>query len=228
MAITFPIRSDAMAILTTADVPDRDPRYGRLGGISGAYRADMVTRDGAILPVIVKHDGVCDQRVEALAFAVADLTPGLANVPPTVYRFDASASVQAFVPGVIPASRDRMAEYLASDIRGLAAFDLIVNNGDRHPGNALILPTGHNHHDRIVAIDHGFAFDSRPDRRFAVGAVAGQRIPHYLHNHADRIVAGTDRLRAVAVGLGIPASVADGTISRARRFATMRTFPDSL
>lgn len=219
-----------LATLTNGAMPRTDLMSDVGDGISHATRTTLRNPfdGGDAVECIVKHEPWrYAAAAEALAYTVSTLSPGLVDVPETVCRLDAmghTVSVQAW-------RRDGRTDagtldtVLRSDIVGLAAFDWIIANGDRHGHNVLYVPTGHYHHDRLIAIDHGAAFAGRAtDPRYAVGRMSGLRVPHYIHEHAERIVAGAAILRDAAEALG-HADWADATIRRAQEWTRMATYP---
>lgn len=214
-------------ILRTAEMPDRSDMVRMAQGITGARRTILRTDSGSV-ECIVKRS-VCGMLAEseALAYTVSTLSPGLVDCPVTILRQDAegyTVSVQAFVSGTVPFRS--FASTLRSDIVGMAAYDHIIANGDRHSGNALVLATGHHHHDRLVAIDHGAAFTNHAvDFRLCTGKMQGLRVPAYIHDHAERIANGSDTLRAACGSFGLPESVARATVDAASIMARAESFP---
>ena len=219
--------NELMAV-TTGTLPEWSSMARVRSGITGARWTDLVDQFGDAHKVIVKVSAM-DMTVEAevLAYAVSTLSPGLVDIPATALRQTAdgrTVSVQYWRDGGM--AHTDLSTSLRSDIVGMAAYDYIVHNADRHPGNAVQVPTGHHHHDRLVAIDHGAAFMTQypVDTRFAVGHVSGARVPHYIHDHMARIVAGADSLIRTGNTLGMGGPAAD-VIDRADLWQHAQTFP---
>jgi hypothetical protein len=221
---------DTLATLTTAAIPEWSTMTPVRKGITGGRTATLATPDGTPQRVMVKRTAHgMSIEAERLAYIVSTLTPGLVDIPATVLRTTPDGygvMVQAWRDGGHNVWTLR--ECLRSDVVGLAAYDWIVGNADRHPGNGLQVPTGHYHHDRIVAIDHGAAFAGHgtPDPRLAVGVMSGLRVPHYIHDHAARIVGGAATLMAEASRLGMVAE-AMTTLETADAWTRMATYPDA-
>jgi hypothetical protein len=231
---TFGSDTAILDTLRHSDISDPSTWTRINSGVTRPHRA-MVGN----VPVILKHSlRGWDARYEAAAWEVSRLSPGLVNLPETVLRrcpcHGDTVSVARWVDGMQDGDTlyGDMSSLLASDLRGLAFFDWLISNADRHGANFGWLPEGgagapdHGHHRRVIAIDHGGAF-----RNYGLlmdspsGLIAGQRIPHYLHDHAARVAAGTDTLRAFFASVGLPASEADRVGTIAARMTTARTFP---
>jgi hypothetical protein len=224
-----------LATLATATIPptwDMEP----IPGASDGHRAILANpADPAdTVTVAVKRAAWHGSpEAEVFAFAVSSATPGLVDVPATVLREDAeghTVSVQEWRTGGHPLTD--LATVLQSDKVGMAAFDWIIANRDRRQPNALVIPSGHYHHDRLVAIDNGAAFgtlrgagelsSSRSDNPKV--AMATLRVPHYIHDHASRIVAAASILTRTADILGYPEWAVD-TLDRAEEWCRMDRFP---
>lgn len=227
--------------LATATIPAYVTMTPVNQGISDAQRTTLPAPDGTPIPVLVKREAWANGAVaEVLAYAVATATPGLVDCPPVVARRDAEGeivSVHLWYANASRPDRHGLRDCLRSDVVGLVAFDHIIGNRDRAPWghNYLTIPTGHHHHDRIVAIDNsmgfGDAFGASPDM---ATVLSGQRIPHYLHDHMGRIIGAHGTLSRTydaldSAGLVNPfgrvPSVA-GIVANASRFANLDTFPD--
>ena len=102
------------------------------------------------------HSGLYQREVAAYRLSEA---MGLHVVPPTVLRTDAPlgiGSVQWFVEADFQQHYFTMHEQLPethTQLRSIAAFDLIANNTDRKSGQCLLTPDG-----RVWAIDNGLCF----------------------------------------------------------------------
>lgn len=114
-------------------------------------------------------DGTLCQR-EVAAFLVARAI-GWPNVPPTVLRDgpEGVGSAQLFVPFDPDQHYFTLAETRLDDFRRVAAFDAVVNNGDRKAGHCLLAEDG-----RIVVVDHGVCFHQAPKLRSVIWEFAGE------------------------------------------------------
>jgi uncharacterized repeat protein (TIGR03843 family) len=96
-------------------------------------------------------------------------------VPETVVREDApfgTGSLQRVVPedGVSHYFTLREEERWHSDLRRIAAFDVVANNADRKSGHVLLAG------DRLWAIDHGLTFHAEPKLRTVVWDFVGDEL----------------------------------------------------
>ena len=118
--------------------------------------------------------GLYRREVAAYELSVA---LGLNVVPETVLRVDGphgEGSVQRFVDA------DFSEHYFTllkeqrhhAQLRRVAAFDLLLNNGDRKGGHLLI-----DCDDRIWAIDHGLCFHCEGKLRTVMWDFAGEELP---------------------------------------------------
>jgi len=91
---------------------------------------------------------------EAAAFLVSRAA-GFGFVPPTVLRDGplGYGSVQCFVDHDFQCSAFDLFPDHAEDLRGIALFDLVVNNADRKAGHVFPDAAG-----RVWAVDHGICF----------------------------------------------------------------------
>jgi uncharacterized repeat protein (TIGR03843 family) len=120
-------------------------------------------------------DGTLYRR-ERAAYAISTLL-GWPNIPPTVIR-DGPFGIgmaQLFVP--IQAEQDFFSfrERRASELKEIALFDLVVNNGDRKAGHCLL-----GLDDRVWAIDHGLTFNRATRLRTVLWDYCGEPIPERL------------------------------------------------
>lgn len=84
---------------------------------------------------------------------------------------------------VVVAHRDR------DDLRTLAFFDAIINNGDRKAGHLLRDPAG-----ALWAVDHGVAFHAEPKLRTVLWGFAGQPIDEQLSLRLHEVASSVDAL----------------------------------
>jgi uncharacterized repeat protein (TIGR03843 family) len=113
---------------------------------------------------------------EVAAYAVSEAL-GWGLVPMTVLRDGphGTGAVQIFV------EHDPSKHYLslgpgsefADAFRRIAAFDVVINNGDRKSGHVLVAPDGSGVH----VVDHGVSFHAEPKLRTVIWDYAGEPIP---------------------------------------------------
>jgi hypothetical protein len=114
-------------------------------------------------------DGTLCQR-EVAAYLVSKAI-GWPNVPPTILRDgpEGIGSVQLFVPFDADQHYFTLAETRLDEFRAVAAFDAVVNNGDRKAGHCLLSGEG-----KIFVVDHGVCFHQAPKLRSVIWEFAGQ------------------------------------------------------
>jgi hypothetical protein len=127
-------------------------------------------------------DGTLCQR-EVAAYLVSKAI-GWPNVPPTILRDgpEGIGSVQLFVPFDADQHYFTLAETRLDEFRAVAAFDAVVNNGDRKAGHCLLSGQG-----EIFVVDHGVCFHQAPKLRSVIWEFAGQPLD-------DAVVEGMRRL----------------------------------
>jgi uncharacterized repeat protein (TIGR03843 family) len=111
---------------------------------------------------------------EMAAFVVSRAL-GWDQVPPTVIRDGplGVGMVQLFI------DHDPIEHYLTLGpaypevFRRVAAFDVVINNGDRKSGHCLLQRGA----ERIWIVDHGLTFHAEPKLRTVIWDYAGERIP---------------------------------------------------
>ncbi len=102
---------------------------------------------------------------------------GLEIVPETVLRADGphgEGSVQRFVDADFAEHYFTLLNYTRhhAQLRRIAAFDLLANNGDRKGGHLLI-----DSEERIWGIDHGLCFHVERKLRTVMWDFAGEQLP---------------------------------------------------
>jgi uncharacterized repeat protein (TIGR03843 family) len=114
-------------------------------------------------------DGTLCQR-EVAAYLVSRAI-GWPNVPPTILRDgpEGIGSVQLFVPFEPDQHYFTLSETRLDEFRTVAAFDAIVNNGDRKAGHCLLSGEG-----EVFVVDHGVCFHQAPKLRSVIWEFAGQ------------------------------------------------------
>jgi uncharacterized repeat protein (TIGR03843 family) len=150
-----------------------------------------------------------------VAASVLDTALGMGHVPRTVWREDAphgAGSLQQWIEDatiedvaiqtelsdgwlhvldaelqdgtdVVVAHRDR------PDLRTVALFDALMNNGDRKAGHLLRDPAG-----ALWAVDHGVAFHPDPKLRTVLWGFAGQAIDEPLTQRLQGVASALDAL----------------------------------
>jgi uncharacterized repeat protein (TIGR03843 family) len=129
-------------------------------------------------------------RREVAAYVVAAAL-GWPRVPPTVLREGPHGvgSVQRFLPFDPTRHYFTMLEERPDDFRGVALFDVVVNNADRKSGHCLLSEDG-----ELFVVDHGVCFSAEPKLRTVIWDFVGEPIPPSMR-------AGLEALRpALATG----------------------------
>jgi hypothetical protein len=111
-------------------------------------------------------------------------------VPPTVIRDGPHGvgSVQLFIEHDQRQTYFSMRELRAGDLRRMAVFDCVVNNGDRKGGHCLLGRDG-----RIWGIDHGLTFHTEQKLRTVIWDYAGEEMPQDLLGDLHRLGAEMGR-----------------------------------
>jgi len=123
-------------------------------------------------------------RREAAAYLVSEML-GWQIVPPTVVREGPHGigTVQLFIEHDPHANFFTFRDELIEPLQRIAAFDVLVNNGDRKGGHCLLGIDG-----RVWGIDHGLTFHVHDKLRTVIWDYAGEPLP-------DAIVADLERFR---------------------------------
>lgn len=137
------------------------PRVPFQGIFKPASGEVHVSEIGSDVPTF--HSGGYHGR-ESAASHVAEIMGVHDLVPATTVRTHNGqrGSIQRFVPGALTgvkaAAHGKISPFGDSheDLRRAAAFDYLVGNTDRHPGNWLVKGTGGG--NKLVLIDHGHSF----------------------------------------------------------------------
>lgn len=163
------------------------------------YLAEVCGGDGSATLAIYKPldgetplddfpDGTLGKR-EVAAYLVSEAL-GWSIVPFTIYREDGpmgAGSLQLFIQADLREHYFSLMPARANDFRGIAAFDIIVNNADRKSGHCLIDGDGH-----IWGVDNGLTFHTVPKLRTVIWEFAGERVPSPLRKDAERLAADID------------------------------------
>jgi uncharacterized repeat protein (TIGR03843 family) len=146
------------------------------------FLCEVVDGDRRALAVYKPRDGetplwdfppgtLCNREVAAYLLA-REL--GWPNVPPTVLRDGphGEGSVQLFVESDPDEHYFTLREAHADVFRAVAAFDVVVGNGDRKAGHLLLAPDG-----RVWVVDHGLCFSAEPWLRTVIWDFSGEPVP---------------------------------------------------
>ena len=201
----------------------RASNYTFLGEVSGAGGPVPVVykpREGEI-PLCDFPEGTLCQR-EVAAYLVSERL-GWPNIPPTILRDGphGEGSVQLFVDHDPSEHYFTLRERRAEDLRAVAAFDVVVGNGDRKAGHCLDGRDG-----KLWVVDHGICFHEQPSLRTVVWEFAGEPVPQSLLDGVERLADDlrggplTQSLAGLLTGEEILA-----TAERARSLLASGTYP---
>jgi hypothetical protein len=109
---------------------------------------------------------------------------GWGIVPPTTVRDGpyGIGMVQLFIEHDQRATFFSLRDSRADELRRMATFDAIVNNGDRKGGHCLL-----GLDDRIWGIDHGLTFHAENKLRTVIWDYAGEPVPELLLQDVRRL-----------------------------------------
>ncbi|MHB8312907.1 MAG: protein kinase family protein [Candidatus Dormibacteria bacterium] len=195
--------------------------YVRLAGLNGELSAIYKPARGE-RPLWDFPSGTLHRR--EVATAVVDRALGWGFTPTTVLREKAPfgvGSIQEYVhePGPqIVMDRERMEHRL----RGLAAFDVVINNADRKRAHLLVDPAG-----ELKGIDHGVTFNTDFKLRTVLAELGGSPVPQEWLAGLSALVDDRDRMRRLRRQLRLliaPAEVQAFEV-RARQLLTAGVFP---
>jgi uncharacterized repeat protein (TIGR03843 family) len=202
------------------------------GASNFTFLAEVVDGDRSILAVYKPRAGetplwdfpdgtLCNREVAAYVVA-REL--GWPNVPPTVLRDGphGEGSVQLFVDSVPGEHFFTLRERSQDAFRAVAAFDLVVGNGDRKGGHCLLARDG-----RIWVVDHGLCFAVRPWLRTVIWDFAGDPIAEGLRMDLETLAheLGGGALRDDLLAL-LSKEEVDAAAERARVLATCERYPE--
>jgi hypothetical protein len=161
-------------------------------------------------------------QCEVAAYVVSK-TIGWPAVPPTVLREgpEGPGSVQLFVPFDPDQHYFTLAETRPDDFRTVAAFDAVVNNGDRKAGHCLLAEDG-----GIFVVDHGVCFHQAPKLRSVIWEFAGEPLDGHVVEGLRRLLDALDgsELGAALRPLLSPAEI--GAVqARTERLLRGRAYP---
>lgn len=164
-------------------------------------------------------------RRERAAYVLSEaLSWGI--VPPTVLRDGPHdvGMVQLHIDHDARANFFTFREERQSDLRRMAFFDMIANNGDRKGGHCLLDGDG-----RIWGIDHGLTFHNEDKLRTVIWDYIGEPLPAQLVSDVERL------LRSLQQAAPDTAELSDLLNKKERRALTARVeqallagvFPDT-
>jgi hypothetical protein len=163
---------------------------------------------------------LCNREVAAYLVAEALSWP---NVPPTVLRDGpmGEGSVQLFVRAEPREHYFTLRDRFADEFRRVAAFDVLVGNGDRKAGHCLLAADG-----RIWVVDHGLCFSADPWLRTVIWDFAGEAVSQAVTGDLGRVAVQlrTGPLRAALSDL-LDRMEIDAAAERAEALATGGTLP---
>lgn len=167
-------------------------------------------------------DGTLCAR-EVATYVVAR-TLGWPNVPATVLRDGpyGVGSVQRFVPFVPEEHYFTLGDRFLAEFRGVATFDLVVNNADRKAGHCLLGQDGH-----IYIVDHGVCFSQEPKLRTVIWDFIGEPLEEQVRVDLRRLASDVRRgtVRDELANL-LAEPELDALAARADAVARMDRFPD--
>ncbi|HEY6538693.1 MAG TPA: hypothetical protein VI138_06610 [Candidatus Dormibacteraeota bacterium] len=126
-----------------------------------------------------------------VATSVVDRALGWHFTPTTVLRRDApfgAGSIQEFIPDP-PRELELNSDRVESDLRGLAALDVLINNADRKQAHLLVDPEG-----GLRGIDHGVTFHTDFKLRTALLELGGTAVPQIWLDPIAHLLADPGRL----------------------------------
>ena len=161
-------------------------------------------------------------RREVAAYVLAEAL-GWPNVPPTALRDGpmGEGSVQLFVEHDPREHYFTLRDRSADELRAVAAFDVVVGNGDRKGGHCLAGTDG-----TTWVIDHGLCFNVDAVLRTVIWDFAGEPLPPAILDDVARVAGDLEEgeLRTTLLRL-LDAEEIDATAHRARALVTASTFP---
>jgi hypothetical protein len=164
---------------------------------------------------------LCRREVAAYVLSTA---LGWPAVPPTVLRDGphGEGSVQLFIEAEPEEHYFTLRQRRPEEFMAVAAFDVVVGNGDRKSGHCLLDPDR-----RIWVVDHGLCFNATPWLRTVVWDFAGQPLPDPLGEDLARAARElrSGPLRTEMARLLAPAEV-DATAERAEALVEGGRFPE--
>ncbi len=171
-------------------------------------------RDGEMPLWDFPHGTLCHRELAAYLVATE---LGWPNVPETVLRDGphGEGSVQRFVDAEPGEHYFTLRDRRPGEFRAIAAFDVVVGNGDRKAGHCLL-----GLDERIWAVDHGLCFSRDPKLRTVIWDFAGEALAGDLLDDIRRL-AGELRGGPLRRDLGalLDPDEIDATAARAEELA---------
>jgi uncharacterized repeat protein (TIGR03843 family) len=171
------------SILSTLNEGEIDLQGQFVWGSNSTFLVNLVTPD-LTLPAIYKPSrgerplwdfpAASLARREVCAFLVSQAL-GWQLVPPTVYRRKGpfgKGSLQLFIPHDPNRHYFSLTDVEKESLKGVACFDLLINNADRKGSHILWDEEGN-----LWAIDHGVCFHREYKLRTVIWDFIGQPIP---------------------------------------------------
>ena len=123
-------------------------------------------------------------RRERAAFVLSEAL-GWGIVPPTVVRDGPHGigMVQLHIDHHLRANYFTIRDRRADELRRMALFDVIANNGDRKGGHCLV-----DFDDRLWGIDHGLTFHAQGKLRTVIWDYVGEPMPPALLRDVARLL----------------------------------------
>lgn len=156
------------------------------------FLAELVDGDDTALAVYKPRRGetplwdfpegtLCNREVAAY---VVSRALGWPAVPPTVLRDGphGQGSVQLFVDADPAEHFFTLRDARLAEFRPVAAFDVVIGNGDRKAGHCLLDRRG-----SLWFVDHGLSFHPTPWLRTVIWDFAGEPVPAPLLADLDRV-----------------------------------------
>lgn len=168
-------------------------------------------------------DGTLYRR-ERAAYLLSEAL-GWGIVPPTVVRDGPHGvgMVQLHIHHQPRQSYFTIKDDRQDDLRRMAAFDVIANNGDRKGGHCLL-----DHDGRLWGIDHGLTFHNQGKLRTVIWDFVGEPVPSDVLDDIERLRRKLERSDARAAELDAMLDKGERKALRQRveRILTTGCFPD--
>ncbi len=191
------------------------------GGVTETFVLDVNGHKGVFKTV----GNRAKKEVAAYEF---DKMLGFGIVPPTVYRDvdigkgPQKGSVMLFVEGKMGSQQIREGgKFRYLDMAKITAFDFIIGNQDRHPGNYVVDKRG-----RSWAIDNALTFwKSDKIVSSTIPMVEDRPIPREVKLAVKRLLSNRPALEAKLTTMMSDKSFAKKTFDRAQELMGMKNFP---
>jgi len=194
------------------------------GGVTPTYVLDVDGRKG----VFKTMNNRARKEIAAYEF---DKMLGFGIVPPVVYRDvdvgdgkgPQKGSVMHFVEGEIGSKHiQKGGKFRYLDMAKITAFDFIIGNQDRHPGNYVVDKNG-----RTWAIDNALTFwKSDKIVSSTIPMVEDRPIPAVVKAAVKRLLSNRSVLEKKLASMMSDKSFAKKTFDRAAELANMKYFPE--